>query len=432
MIDPIIVGLIGIALLLILINLNISVGAALLILGFAGFAYLGGMKAALANIVIIPFGRLTDYSFSTIPLFLLMGGFVAETGIGEDAFRVARAWLGQIEGGLAIATVAACGLFAATSGSSIACAVTMGKAAYPEMKRFKYDPRLALGCIAAGGTLGILIPPSIPFVLIGIITNLSIGKLFIAGIIPGILEVLIYCGVLFAVCKLRPAWGPVGPKTTFKQKTASLKYSWSTLLLFILVIGGIYGGIFTPSEAGGIGAFGAFMIALSSKRLTRANFIRSILDSGKSTAMLTLIMCGAFVFMSFLTKTRMAFVAADWVASLQMSRYFILAIVLVFYFVLGMIFDVTAVIVVTTPIIFPLILALGFDPIWYCVIMVIMIETGLITPPFGVNVFALSASSGESLTTIYGGVWPFVGANMLLVLILILFPQICLFLINTM
>jgi C4-dicarboxylate transporter, DctM subunit len=428
MIDPIVVGLISIVALVILINLNISVGACLLLLGFAGFAYIAGIGISLNNVVITIFGRITDYSFATIPFFLLMGSIVGEMKIGEDAFNVARAWLGHIRGGLAIATIAACGIFAATCGSSMACAVAMGKAAYPEMKKSNYNPSLSVGCIAAGGTLGILIPPSIPFVLLGIVTNVSIGKLFIAGIIPGVLEVLIYCVAVYVVCQLKPGYGAAGPKTSFKEKATSLKFGWSAFLLFALVIGGIYIGVFTPSEAGAIGAFGALVISIFSKRLNRTNFLKSVTDAGKSTAMLTLIMCGAFVFMAFLTRTRMPFIAGEWIASLQISRYFILTILLIFYFVAGMLFDVTATVVITTPIIFPTILALGFDPIWYCVIMVIMIETGLVTPPFGMNVFALSASSGVDLNTIYKGVWPFVAANAVLIIIVILFPQISLFL----
>ena len=295
-------GLIGFALMIILILLGVNVAFALILLGFTGLAILIGIEPALSSMAILSFERATEYEFAVVPLFLLMSAFVSRSEIGKEAYEMARTWVGQLKGGLAMATTVACGLFAACCGSSLASAVAMGKIAYPEMKRHNYDARLSTGSIAAGGTLGILIPPSMGFILIGILTQMSVGKLFIAGIIPGILEILFYMGTIYILCRFNPRLGPPSPRTALRQKFGSLKFTWPIVMLFLLVIGGIYGGVFTPTEAGGIGAFGALIISLARRQLTGAGFGECLLDTAKMSAMIIALVIGAFIFNQFLAN----------------------------------------------------------------------------------------------------------------------------------
>lgn len=328
-----------------------------------------------------------------------------------------------------MATVGACGAFAACTGSSIAGSVIMGRVASPEMKRHKYDPALATGSIAAGGTVGILIPPSIAFVMYGIMTDQSIGKLFIAGIIPGVLEILSYMIVIYILCKRNPLKGPPGPRTSFKERVVSLRGVWGMLILFMLVLGGIYQGFFTPTEAGAVGAFGALVIALARKRLNGQNFLDSLLEAGLTTAMIFAIFVGAFIFGYFLTVTKLPIELAGLVTGFPLNRYVILGFILVFYLFLGCILEPASMIVITIPIIFPIVVNLGFDPIWFGVIMVRVCEMGMITPPVGMNVFALSGVVKDvPLYTIFRGIFPFLLADICHVALLIAFPQIALFL----
>jgi C4-dicarboxylate transporter DctM subunit len=422
--SPEVIGLLGIAVLMVLIFMGVHVGFALILVGFAGAALVGGIVPALNNIAVITFAKTDNYSFAVIPLFLLMSSFVAESGIGKDAYDTARAWMGQAKGGLAMATVGATGLFAACTGSSLAGAVTMGKIAYPEMKRHGYDPSLAVGCCAAGGTLGILIPPSMGFIIIGILTELSIGQLFIAGIIPGILEVVFYCVTIYIICRYNPSLGPAAPKTTIKEKVGSLKQTWPVIILFMLIIGGIYAGVFTPTEAGGIGAFGAVAIGLARRRLTRRGVVNSLMDTAESTALIIVLLIGAFVFNAFLAITRIPFVASDYIVALALPKYVVLLIILFAYVLLGMFFDIYAILILTIPILFPTIIALGFHPIWYGVIMVRVIEIGLITPPFGINLFGLAGIVDVPATTMYRGIVPFVISDFCHVGLLIAVPAL--------
>jgi len=422
------IGLIGIVVLMLLLFLGVHIGFALILVGFIGFALVGGIDPALANVALVSFGKINSFHFAVIPLFLLMSSFVSEGGIAKEAYEMVRTWIGHVKGGLAMATVGACGLFAACSGSSLAGAVTMGKVAYPEMKRSDYDSGLAVGCIAAGGTLGILIPPSIGFIIVGILTELSIGRLFMAGIIPGILEIVFYCITIYILCRINPELGPPAPRTTFRQKIGSIKLTWPVMLLFFVIIGGIYGGVFTPTEAGGIGAFGALAIGLLRGKLTRSSFYNSLIDSSKMAALMIILMVGAFMFNSFLAITRIPFTASEYIVGLGLSKYLVLFIILIFYVILGMFFDIYAILILTIPIIFPTIEALGFDPIWYGVIMVRVVEIGLITPPFGINLFGLIGTVDTPVGTLYRGVIPFFIADILHVIMLIAFPALCTFL----
>jgi C4-dicarboxylate transporter DctM subunit len=426
--NPTEVGLIGFALMLILILMGVNVAFCLIMLGFVGLAILMGVEPSLSSIAIIAYERGSAYDFAVAPLFLLMSAFVSRSDIGKEAYEMARTWVGQFKGGLAMATSVACGLFAACCGSSLASALAMGKIAYPEMKRHNYDAKLSTGIIAAGGTLGILIPPSMGFILIGILTQMSIGKLFIAGIIPGIICVGFYIATIYIMCKINPQIGPASPRTTIRQKFGSLKLTWPVLMLFLLVIGGIYGGVFTPTEAGGIGAFGALIISLVRRQLDRTGIWECLLDTAKMSAMMMALIIGAFIFNQFLAVTRIPFVASEWVVSLGLNRYYILVIIIFMYIILGMIFDIYAILILTLPIIFPTMIALGFSPIWYAVIMVRVIEVGLVSPPFGINLFGLAGVVDVPMGTLYRSVIPFIISDVLNIALLIAVPSLSTFL----
>lgn len=353
--------------------------------------------------------------------------YKSNTGVGADLYSSAHKCVGQIRGGLAISTVAACAGFAAISGTTVAGLVTMGRVALPEMRKYRYSDALATGCIASGGTMGILIPPSMGFILYGVLTEVSIGHLFMAGILPGVLQAVFYIAAILILCRINPQIGPPGPKTSLKEKVVSLKNTWSAIVLFLLVIGGIYLGIFTPTEAGAVGAFGAIVLTFLSRRLKGRNLLNSILESAQMTAMMILIMAGAFTFMNLMAMSKLPFVVADLVVGLSLSKYFIIAAIIVMYIILGMFLDIISSILVTVPILFPVVSALGFDPVWYGVIMVRVMEIGLITPPFGLDVFTLSGISRIPVSTIFRGVTPFVITDFLHIALLVAFPAVSLF-----
>lgn len=324
-------------------------------------------------------------------------------------------------------TIGACAGFAAICGSSLAAGVTMGKVALPEMEKYQYDPRLATGCVASGSTLGILIPPSLGFIIYGLLTEESVGKLFMAGILPGILLSALFIATIFVLAKHNPAIGPPGEKVSLKEKVLSLRHTWAMLTLFLLVMGGIYGGFFTPSEAGAIGAFGSIIITFISGKLSFDKLIATILQTGQMTAMVLILLVGSMIFMSFLSITKLPFSVADYVAGLSLPKYGLFAIIILIYLILGMFMDAMSSMVITVPIIYPTILVLGFDPVWFGVIMVLVVEMGLITPPVGMNVFVLSSVTNESLGTIFRGTTPFVIAILVGIILMTIFPKIALF-----
>jgi C4-dicarboxylate transporter DctM subunit len=423
------VGILGILVMFLLLAFRMYIGIAMGVVGFLGLCILVGFPAGISILGITPLAEGSSYTLSVIPLFVLMGQFAFLSGISSDIYRTVYTWMGHLRGGLAMATIMACSGFAAICGSSLATGATMGMVAIPEMDRYNYDPRLSTGCIAAGGTLGILIPPSIGFVLYGILTEQSIGKLFMAGIIPGIMLSLMFLAVVYIQCLRNPKMGPRGPKTSFLEKVKSLKGTWGMLLLFCVVMGGIYLGVFTPTEAAGIGAFGAFLFTLFRKKLSMNTLVESLMHTGRTTAMIFLIIIGANIFSSFLGLARIPMELADFIAALPFPRMLIFTFIVLIYMVLGCVMDCYAIMILTVPIIFPVVEALQFDPIWFGVVMVVVLEVGLITPPVGLNVFVLkTAAPTVPMGTIFRGIIPFIIAAIAGIVILAIFPQIATFL----
>lgn len=428
-----IVGVIGVCLVVVLILfLRMWIGLAMGLVGFAGLLYLQGFKQAFGVLGTVPYETVAYYPMAALPLFILMGVVVGNTSIGEDLYYSVYKWIGGLRGGLASATVVACAIFASVTGSSATGTILMSKVAMPQMKKYGYDEAIASGCIASAGTMGILIPPSMGFILYGILTEQSIGKLFIAGFLPGVLLTLLFILSIVLITLIRPESGPPGPKTPFKEKIISLKKIWHVIILFLLVLGGIYGGIFTPTEAGAIGAFGAFVIVLITRQITWNTFVETIKEAGATTAMIFLIIIGAFIFMKFLGISKLPFTLVRIIENLHLSRYIIFLGIIILYIILGMFLEVYSAVTFTIPIIYPIITALGFDPIWFGVIIVLVIEMGLITPPVGMNVFILSGMTGVSLETTFKGIVPFFFAILICIFLLTLFPDIALFLPRTM
>lgn len=426
--SPVVIGLIGFILLFVFLAYRMPIGAGMALLGFIGLWYLISRSAAFAKLAIVPFQTVTDYNLAVLPLFLLMAQVVFITGMGTNLFDMAAKWLGHLRGGVAHATIVGCAGFAAVSSSSIATAATMGMVAIPEMKRLNYDSALATGAIAAGGGIGILIPPSGVMIIYGVLTETSIGKLFAAGIIPGILEALLYMGMVYALCTWRPSLGPRGEKASFRERFAAFGQAWEIIFLIIFVLGGLIAGWFTPTEAGAVGAFGAIVISLVRKRLSWQKFNTAIIETLKTTGMIYGILIGAFIFNYFLAVTTIPTVVANFVSTLSLHPLIIMAIIMLIYLVLGCFLDAAAMTVLTIPIFFPLALKLGFDPVWFGIMVVMAMEMAMITPPIGMNVFVISGIAKDiPIQTIFRGIIPFLGADLLLVVILLFLPAIVLF-----
>ena len=420
---------IGLGIFFILILCRMPVGFAMAFVGFVGFWYLSGLKGALAILGQTPYYATTFYEYIVIPLFMLMGIFAFHSGISRRLFDTSYKFIGHIPGGLAASAIGGCSLFAAICGSSMPTAATMATIALPEMKRYGYSPALATGSLAAGGTLGVLIPPSIGMVVYGIITEESIGKLLIAGILPGILLTGLFILTIYLQCRINPKLGPPGPKSTWVEKLDSVRGIWETAVIFMICMGGIYLGFFTPVEAAGIGCLGTFIIGLAKRKLNLQAIFLSIKETGKFTSMIFVIIIGAYIFGYFISIGQLPMKIANYFAESGMSPHTILLGILFMYLIIGCIMDFFAMMILTLPIIYPLILKLGFDPIWFGVIMVIMLEMGQITPPVGINVYTIKGVAKDvPIKTIFWGIVPFWGAMILCLFILILFPQIALFL----
>jgi C4-dicarboxylate transporter DctM subunit len=423
------IATIGIVLLVSLFLLRMPVAYVMALIGFLGFAYMSSVEAALSILAKDFWVMFSSYSLTVVPMFVFMGTIAFYSGIGGRLYQAAYKFLGKLPGGLAIATCYACAAFGACCGSTVAGAAAMGKVTLPEMKKYHYDPSLATGCVASAGSLAILIPPSTIFIIYGILTEQSIGKLFAAGILPGILLATCFALTVYIICRRNPKLGPAGVSTTWKEKVASLSGVVEMFVLFGLVMGGLFVGWFTPTEAGATGAGGALIIALVRGQLTWRGLIDSLAETTRITAMVFLIVTGATIFGHFMAVTRVPFELSEWVGGLGVPRNVIMLFILLGYLIAGCFMDSLAMVTLTIPILYPVILKLGFDPIWFGVIIVLVAEMGVITPPVGINVYVIKGVAGDvPLETIFRGIFPFLVALLVCTVILIMFPQIALFL----
>lgn len=427
--SPVLAGCLGIVVLVIVIFLRVPIGMAMLAVGAAGFAAIAGTDPALGILRGVPYETFVNPTYAVVILFVLMGNFAFKSGISDELFSAVNAWIGRLRGGLALATIAACGGFAAISGSSVACAVTMGVVALPEMRKFRYSSALATGCIAAGGTLGILIPPSTIMILYGIITGESISKMFMAGVIPGLIQILLYALVIRVWVRLRPQDGPAGRAYGMKEKALALGKVWPIILLFVLVIGGLYLGVFSPNEAAGVGAFGALVLGLLKKKEGRCAFVADCLKSSIATSgMCYLVVLGAMVFGYFLTVSRIPMELSSFISGMVDSPVLVVLGVLLVMVLLGCFMDSMAIVLLTVPIFFPLIEQYGINPIWFGILVVRVTEIGLISPPVGLNLFVIKGVANVPMASVFRGVLPFIAADFLHVVILMAFPVLSLWL----
>ncbi|MBI4967474.1 MAG: TRAP transporter large permease [Rhodospirillales bacterium] len=421
------VWLIGMVVMLAVILVGVPIAFAMALLGFLGTATIVGWKPAFGMIAQITYDTGLSYELSVVPLFILMGNFVTRSGLSEELYRASNAWLGHLRGGLAMATVVACAGFSSVCGSSLATAATMAKVAMPSMRRYGYADSLATGSIASGGTLGILIPPSVIMVIYGITTGTNIGKLFMAGIIPGLIGMLGYMAAVAYTTWRDPSLGPPGARAGWGERFKALNGVWGVLSLFVLVIGGIYLGVFTATEAAGIGAFGAFLIALVKRTLSWRGLYDVLVDSARTTSMMFVVLIGAIIFSNFVNLAGLPNVLQNYVQSLALTPMLVILFILVVYLILGCILESLSMVLLTVPIFFPLIVSLGFDPIWFGIIVVVVTEISLITPPVGLNVFVLRAVLPDVNTgTIFKGIMPFLGADIIRLALLVLVPWISL------
>lgn len=426
--DPILVGVIGIILLFLLMAGGLNIGAGMAIIGFTGFWVLVGAKAAFSRLAVVPFETVATFDLAVLPLFLFMANVIFHAGFGKDAYTVASRWIGHKPGGLAMATVAGCAGFAAMSASSLGTAATMGLLSFPEMEKYQYKKSLAAGAIAAGGTIGILIPPSGILILYGVLTESSISRLFMGGIIPGILEALFYITTIYIICMINPSLGPRGPQYSIKEKIASLLGCGEIIGLIILVLGGLIVGWFTPTEAGAVGAAGALFFSLIRRRLSWPNFRKAVRETVKTTGMLYVIMIGAYVFMYFITVTNIPFFLADFVGGLNLPPRAVMGVILLMYFILGCFMDAMSMVLITIPIFLPVADSLGFGPIWFGIIVVRVMEMAMVTPPMGLMVYTISGMFNIPIQTAFRGVLPFIVADICHVLLLMFVPGVVLWL----
>jgi C4-dicarboxylate transporter, DctM subunit len=427
--NPTVIGIIGLILLVLLLVSKMPVGFVMAILGLFGFSYVVTFDAGLSLLAKDVWDTFSSYSLTVIPLFIFMGQLAFHSGISKRLYDSVYVFMGRYRGGLAIATIGACAGFSAISGSTNATAATMATVTLPEMRRYKYDMSLATGTVAAGGSLGILIPPSVVFIVYGIMTEQSIGKLFAAGILPGILLAILFMLTIYIRVRINPDLAPPGDKTTLKEKAKSFTGVLEALIIFSLVTGGLFFGIFTPTEAAAVGAFLTLILALLRRQLTWNGFVKSLMDSTKISCMVMTIVTGAVVFGHFMAITRIPFNLADWVSSLPLPSYATMGIIILIYLLGGCFMDALAMIMLTIPIFYPVAISLGFNPIWFGVAIVLVTEMGVITPPVGVNVYVVHGIAPDvSLEAIFKGVAPFVLALLTCIIILLTFPQIVLFL----
>lgn len=424
--SPLFICILGLAAFFLLMSQGMPIAFAFGLVGFVGILLLKGLGPGLHVVGNAPYTWSTMGALLPVPLFMLMGQFMYHSGFSTELYAAAHKWLGRRPGGLALATTLASTGFAACSGASLAGAATMGTVAYPEMKSYRYHSRLATGCIAAGGSLSCLIPPSAAFIVYGVLTETSIGKLFIAGIIPGLLLAGLYMALIHFMCRRNPELGPPGPVYPLREKLASLKGIVGVLALFIIVIGGLFIGVFTPSESGAMGAFGAFVIMILRGRLTKTTLFMALRDSITTTSFILTITIGAMIFSNFLALGGFSTLFREWVTAMPVSRHIIMICILLIYIPLGLFMDGLAMQLLTLPIVFPIVKSLEFDPIWFGVILTLIVEMALITPPVGMNSYVVHGVTKVPLEEVFRGVLPFFLMMLLCLALLYIFPQITL------
>lgn len=425
-------GILAVVAMLALVAFGIPIAFAMMFVGAVGLIWFGGLDQAALQLGSIGWENGTDFLFITAPMFILMGQLVYHSDLAADLFDCLQKWFGRLPGGLAIASVFACAMFAAITGVSAATVVTMGAMAMPEMKRYNYDPALATGALATAGTLGILIPPSILMVLYGIWTETSIGDLFLAGVVPGILLTLGFAAMILVRCIINPALGPVGPSYGWGERIRSLVKLLPVFLVFICVMGGIYGGIFTPTEASGFGAVSVFIVGLAMRRLTVAKIVMALRETAKTSAMVFAIIVGGSLLSRFIAVTEIQHQLVDLISANASGIYTTLILLTLMYLVLGAILDVFGMLILTLPFVFPVVLQAGIDPVWFGVYVVVVTEIALVTPPIGINTFVMhSVAKDVPLGTIFRGAMPFVGVAVLLLIVMTLFPEVVLWLPGT-
>lgn len=428
---PLQIGIWGCIGLFVLLAASLPVAFTMAIVGVVGFALIVNTPAAAGMITTELYETFMQHSLTVIPMFVFMGQIAFHAGISRRLFDAAYSWLGHLPGGLATAAVGACTIFGAICGSGPATAATMASVAIPEMKRYKYSPELACGSVAAGGSLGMLIPPSVVFIVYAILTEKSIRQLFIAGIVPGIMMALLFCITIYIQCRLNPALGPAGPKVGFKQKLRSLSGLTETLILFAVVMLGMFMGFFSPTEAAAIGAAGSLVIAAVRRKITRKMITQSVMETIRTSCMVMIIVTGAVIFGRFLAITRIPFELATWLSNLPLPGWAVMGMIILFYLLAGSFIDALALVLLTIPIFYPVVMELGYDPIWFGVIIVVVTQMGVITPPVGVNVYVVSGIERDvPLQKIFRGSMPFLLAMVVAAILLMIFPQICTWLPN--
>jgi len=432
--SPVLAGIVGVAAMIIMFMTQMPVAFVMALVGFVGFSFMTSPDAGLVLLSRNIYETFASYDLTTIPLFIFMGQLGFNAGISKRLYSAGYKFLGSVRGGLAMATVTACTAFGAVCGSSPATAATMATVGLPEMKRFNYDDGLATGSVASGGGIGMIMPPSVVLIIYGILTEQSIGQLFVAGIFPALLVTLLFIAAVYITCLMDKNAGPAGEKFSWAQRFKALLGLGETLVIFALVVGGIFYGLFTPSEAASIGAFSVLVIAVLQRRLTWKGFVKSLMETLTTSCMVLMLITGAVIFGKFLAVTRIPFEIASWVGGLDMAPALVIAVIIFIYFLGGCFMDALAFVTLTVPIFFPVVMALGYDPIWFGIIIVMVTEMGVITPPVGINVYVVYGvaqkvlSHNVALEKIFKGIIPFLIALIIGIVILIAFPGIILFL----
>ncbi len=429
--SPSLLGVLGIAAFFLLLMLRVPIAYAMALVGFIGFSWLVSPSASFSMVAKDIFSTFSSYSLSVIPMFIWMGFLAYHSGIGTRLYHFAYKLMGHLPGGLAIATQATCAIFGAVCGSNTATAATIGAIAYPEMRRYRYDASLSTASIAAGGALGVLIPPSVIFIVYGIATEQSVGRLFLAGIIPGLLLMLFYMLTIYIMAARNPHLAPSGPRSGWRERLRALRGGLvEVLVVFSLSLGGLFAGWFSPTEAGGVGVAGVMLVTALRGNLTLEVLRQSLADTTRTTAMIMLLVAGAIIFGRFIALSRIPFSLAEWASALDLPAFAVMGLILVIYLVLGCFIDALALILLTIPIFFPVAVhVLGYDPVWFGVIIVMVVAMGVITPPVGMNVYIVKGVARDvALETIFKGVWPFLAAIAACLALLMLFPQLATFL----